>query len=76
MIDPAKIVNQVICVFRGHKRIRKTVETETAVHKFSCKRCGCALDIGIWKNAPAPPGCSKEKWEDHKLDAINEYLKR
>lgn len=76
MFNPTKIWNQVICFFKGHIRIRKTVETKLSVHKFSCERCGCTLDVGIWKNMPAPPGMGKEEWEVYKLDAINNYLAR
>lgn len=71
-----QIRNQVICIFKGHIRCRKTVETETAVHKFSCKRCGCPLDIGFWKNMPPPRGVGNDEWQVYKLEAINDYLNR
>lgn len=76
MIKLKHLFNPVICLVKGHIRARQTVETETAVHKFSCKRCGRPLDIGFWKNAPAPPGCGHGEWEVYKLEAINNYLSR
>eukprot|EP01037_Dinobryon_pediforme_P011470 gene11470-11564_t len=54
--------------------IRKKVETETTVHKFSCRRCGCALDMGVNKNMPAPPGSDPDKWRNHIDTAIKNYL--
>lgn len=76
MIGTKNIVNQVICLFKGHKRMRKTVETETAVHKFSCGRCGYPLGMGIWKNIPPPPGGDEKEWELYKRMVIDNYLNR
>jgi hypothetical protein len=68
------IINQVICFFSGHRRVRKTTETEISMHKYSCRRCGCPLGFGVWKNAPPPPGGDMDAWELYKREMIENYL--
>ena len=74
-----KFINRILCLFIGHHKTQKYVETEYYFYSHKCKRCGSPLGPPVrWKgviNHPPPNSTNEELilWREHCEKKNQEY---